>query len=413
MRLERHGLGTLTLDLNPAVTVLPALVLGLIFSAFSGTGYRFGLESVLRGAMILSLLVVFPTIAAALFSAAARRRQVRQDGRVPAKMLRFLDGSACAAAFLGVLLGSLLHLSPARKFLLHRAASPFSYETVFNFMSWPVLGLLVLGLVLYLAGSSAVLTKGEGAPVRAFGLSLCRVMQNVTERLVPWLLPLAAFAAAWLFGTLLWGPDTLRGPVSFRFHGGLTFARTILPLVLVPLLGAFGTGWYLLRRCGRDCPGHFAGAFQRVLLQAAACCSRGRCGREIAHNLRRLGVRDEEALVRTRAGLLWSSAATTFYIAFACTLLLPYFSAGVRAVLAVLVFCFSILAGRADLPIPSAGLVLLVLSPVLFHLSFVPLGVTGGLALLLMLERYLDIVRTVANVLLTGVAVYLSDKLGW
>lgn len=56
---------------------------------------------------------------------------------------------------------------------------------------------------------------------------------------------------------------------------------------------------------------------------------------------------------------------------------------------------------------------LLVLSPVLFHLSFVPLGVTGGLALLLMLERYLDIVRTVANVLLTGVAVYLSDKLSW
>ncbi|MEE3380448.1 MAG: hypothetical protein VZQ81_02695 [Succiniclasticum sp.] len=413
MKLERKGLGTLILDLNPTLTVLPALVLGLIFSAFSGIGYRFGLQGVLLGGLILSLLAVFPTVAAGLFSTGARRRQVRQDGRVPAKMLRFLDGLAYAAAFLGVLLGSLLNLSPARKFLLHRAAAPFSYETVFNFVSWPILGLLFLGIVLYLAGSSAVLTKGEGTPVRTFGLSLCRVMQNVTERLIPWLLPLAAFVAAWLFGTLLFGPDSQRVPVSFRFHGGLTFVKTILPLVLVPLLGAFGTAYYLLRRCGRDCPDHFAGFFKRVLLQAATCCSRGRCGQEIVHNLSRLGVRDEEALVRTRAGLLWSSAATTFYIAFVCTLLLPNFSLAVRVVLAVLVFCFSILAGRADLPVSSAGLMLVILSPGLFHLNFSSFGVLGGLTLLFMLERYLDIVRTVANVLLTGVAVYLSDKLGW
>ena len=76
----------------------------------------------------------------------------------------------------------------------------------------------------------------------------------------------------------------------------------------------------------------------------------------------------------------------------------------------LLAFALALLLGRADLPVPSAALAL-----VLFVPAFL-LGTGKALPVLLLLflfERGLDIIRTVTNVLFAGTAVYLSDKLGW
>jgi Na+/H+-dicarboxylate symporter len=416
MKLHKEILGTVTLSFNPTVTVVPAALIGLIVGLFLSPRTAADWVWILGTLLFFCVLIgLVPTVLAALFSAGARRARLRMEAKVPPALLSFLNRATVTAAALGAILALILQFAaePGRHGIGPGRMHP-ALGWIFTFDVWVMLFVLALCLFVYLAGSSSSRIRADGAPLRQMGLSLCRVLQDVYARVLVWLLPLAAFAAGCLLTGFLTGgrpaPVPFPWPAPWRFLEA--FGTVLLPLVLVPSLVVPAGCWYLLRRCGKDCPRHFLGFFKQVLVQAAAVCSRGRVAPVLVHNLARLGVPESAALLRTRAALLTGPVATAFYVAFAAVTLLPLPPRGpVSAILKLLLsFAVALLLSRADLPVPSAGLALALLLPgvILSGRAEIP-----ALLLLFLFERGLDIIRTVTNVLFAGTAVYLSDKLHW
>lgn len=411
MKVVQGVLGTVLVSLNPTLTVLPALLAGLVLGLFVDRRLAADLAGV--GGVFLFLGTLFclvPMVLAALFAAGARGCRIRMEAKVPSRLQAFLRRATVAASALGVLLAWLVGAAFAPGWGRLALGKGPVLPQIFSFGTWGVMAILILGVFAYLTGSSASLTRADGAPLRQLGLSLCRVLQNVYSRLLPWVLPLAALGAACLVTAFATGGNArYPGPQPWMFP--VAFGTVLVPLALVPSLVVPAACWYGLRRCGKDCPRHFLGFFWQVLVQAAADCSRGRVEPVLIHNLVRLGVPAEAALARTRAALLAGPVSTAFYVAFvAASLPLPLGMLVPVPLKLLLAFALALLLGRADLPVPSAALAL-----VLFVPTFL-LGTGKALPVLLLLflfERGLDIIRTVTNVLFAGTAVYLSDKLGW
>ena len=251
-----------------------------------------------------------------------------------------------------------------------------------------------LAVLSVLAGSALSSMKEEAATVSHGTTSLFRLLEQTGQLLV-------TFMPAGVF--LLLAP-------WFAFTGyGVLLLALKLCLAMLVCCAAYAFAFYglSLRRCGKNCPGHFWSFFKQVVFLGMAGKSLANCTNSALSNLQRMGIETQKKPGLFTSGLSWGAAGTALYCSLALTVALQYGGMTLSMEQMILTAFFSLLLAVFSVEFSNGGLYRLLF---LFLLLDVPIA---GLFSILATERFLDGVRTGVNLMSSGTGIYLADKLRW
>lgn len=384
------------IKVNPLISFFAVLCISLVAGwllSLGEPGKRLAEEVLFpMGIFYLKLLLLFsiPLLSAALIRRAEDICKEWNRCEVSGRLYGFWGAAVLGAALLGLLSGEYFSFAEPL-FTLQEQYFRTTFIEEFVLLRKFLPALVILSL---LFGAALAGRRDEAKTLSPVMASLFQTLERTGSSLLK-CMPAGIFLilAPWL---------------SFK---GYALIWLGIKLLLVFFAGcvAYGVLFYgfSLRRCGKNCPGHFWSFFKPVVLSGIAGIGPANWRNVARSNLQRLGIDTEEKRSLFTSGIHWGAAGTALYCGLAGMAALQYSGLQLSCERIALVFFLSILLSVGAADFTGGGLYRLLFLVLLLD---VPLA---GLFPVLAAECFLDAIRRGVNLLGAGTGIYLADKLRW